>query len=93
MKATMMDVEIDLEVATDKGRIDGILELDDRIYIIEFKYGKPGSNMDALTKQAIRQILDKKYEERFLDDPRPRFLLGVGFTGKKIGHKLVEKNC
>ena len=34
MIAALMDVEIDLEVLTDKGRIDGVLPLDNKIYLI-----------------------------------------------------------
>ncbi|MDM8562792.1 AAA family ATPase [Candidatus Marithioploca araucensis] len=89
MILVLMGVEIDLEVLTDKGRIDGVLELENQIYLIEFKYAKAGSNMDRLTDKAIKQIQEKNYGERFLNDSRPRVVLGVGFTGKKIGYKKV----
>ncbi|RKZ90183.1 MAG: hypothetical protein DRR19_10660 [Candidatus Parabeggiatoa sp. nov. 1] len=89
MISVLMGVEIDLEVLTDKGRIDGVLILEDKIYLIEFKYGKAGTDMNKLTKKAVEQIRDKNYEERFLNDTRPRLLLGVGFAGKEIGYKLV----
>jgi hypothetical protein len=89
MIAVLMGVEIDLEVLTDKGRVDGVLALEEKIYLIEFKYGKAGTDMDSLTQKAIQQIRDKNYEERFLDDNRPRLLLGVGFAGKEMGYKLV----
>jgi len=65
------------------------LMLEDKIYLIEFKYGKAGTRMGTLTKKAIGQIRDKNYEERFLSDTRPRHLLGIGFAGKEIGYKLV----
>ena len=48
--------------------------------------------MDNLTNQAIKQIQDKNYEERFLNDSRPRLLLGVGFVEKEMGYKLVTDN-
>jgi len=89
MISVLMGVEIDLEVLTDKGRIDGVLALEDKIYLIEFKYGKAGTKMETLTKQAIKQIQDKNYGERFLNDSRPRLLLGVGFVNKKLGYKLI----
>jgi hypothetical protein len=82
----LMGVEIDLEVLTDKGRIDGVLTFEDKIYLIEFKYGKAGSKMDRLTHKALSQIKDKNYGERFLNDLRPRIYLGVGFAGKEIGY-------
>jgi hypothetical protein len=89
MIAVLMGVEIDLEVLTDKGRVDGVLALEEKIYLIEFKYGKAGTDMETLTQNAIQQILDKNYGERFLNDTRPRLLLGVGFAGKEMGYKLV----
>lgn len=91
MIAALMGVEIDLEVLTDKGRIDGVLEFADKIYVIEFKYGKAGSAMEALTEAAIRQIQAKKYAERFRNDARPRLLLGVGFSEKELGYQLVRE--
>jgi hypothetical protein len=84
-----MGVEIDLEVLTDKGRIDGVLELKDKIYLIEFKYGKTDSDMEKLTKKALKQIQDKNYGERFLNDSRKLVYLGVGFAGKEIGYEMV----
>ena len=89
MILVLMGVEIDLEVLTDKGRIDGVLELKDKIYLIEFKYGKTDSDMDKLTKKALKQIQDKNYGERFLNDSRKLVYLGVGFAGKEIGYEMV----
>ena len=90
MIAVLMGVEIDLEVLTDKGRVDGVLALADKIYLIEFKYGKAGRKMDTLTKKAIEQMRDKKYGERFLSESRPLYYLGVGFAGKEMGYQLVK---
>ncbi len=90
MVAALLGVEIDLEVLTDKGRIDGVLELKDRIYVIEFKYGKAGSDMGKLTEKAIAQIRDKKYAQRYSQDQRQCLLLGIGFVDKEFGYKLCE---
>ncbi|MCP4699474.1 MAG: hypothetical protein GY862_21900, partial [Gammaproteobacteria bacterium] len=92
MISVLTGIEIDLEVLTDKGRIDGVLALEDKIYIIEFKYGKAGTKMDSLTTQAIKQIRAKKYEERFMNESRPRLLLGVGFVEKEMDYKLITEN-
>ncbi len=93
MILVLMGVEIDLEVLTDKGRIDGVLELEKKIYLIEFKYGKAGSQMDRLTDKAIKQIETKNYGERFLNESRPLIYLGVGFADKEIGYKKGIKNA
>ena len=90
MISVLMGVEIDLEVLTDKGRIDGVLILEDKIYLIEFKYGKAGTDMNTLTNKAVQQIRDKNYGERFLNESRPRLLLGVGFVDKEIGYQFVK---
>jgi hypothetical protein len=92
MILVLMGVEIDLKVLTDKGRIDGVLVFEDKIYIIELRYGKAGSKMDRLTHKAIEQIKDKNYGERFLNDLRPRIYLGVGFAGKEIGYVTSSEN-
>jgi len=90
MISALMGVEIDLEKLTDKGRIDGVLTFDNKIYLIEFKYGKAGSDMEKLTNKAIEQIKDNSYGERFLNDTRQRIYLGVGFSGKEIGYKIEK---
>ncbi len=90
MILVLMGVEIDLEVLTDKGRIDGVLALPDKIYLIEFKYGNTGTEMSDLTKKALSQIKNKKYGERFLTDKRPQVFLGVGFVEKEIGYKICK---
>jgi hypothetical protein len=82
MSLILMGVEIYLEVLTDKGLIDDVLTFEDKIYLIEFKYGKAGSQMDRLTHKAIEQIKNKNYGERFLNDLRPLIYIGVGFAGK-----------
>jgi len=85
---TLMGVKIDPEVLTDKGRIDGILEFPDKIYIMEFKYGKAGSKMKSLLNKAIKQIKEKRYYERFTGDDRKVIFLAVGFIEKDINYRL-----
>lgn len=90
MIAVLMGVNVRLEVLTDKGRIDGILEFEESIYIIEFKYGKAGTDMQTLTEKALRQIREKRYAEAFQNDSRSCFLLGIGFIEKQIGYKIAQ---
>jgi hypothetical protein len=65
------------EDETNLGRIDSVIEFDDKIYIIEFK------TSDA--KIAIDQIKNKKYYEKYLIADKQIFLVGVGCS-------LVERN-
>jgi len=85
---TLLGVKIDPEVLTDKGRIDGVLEFPDKIYIMEFKYGKGGSKMKSLLNKAIKQIKEKKYYERFTGEDRKVIFLAVGFIEKEINYKV-----
>jgi len=88
MILSLLGVKIDLEVLTDKGRIDGVLEFPDKVYVIEFKYGKKGSKMENLLDKAIKQIKEKKYYERFMCEDRKLIFLAVGFIGKEINYKM-----
>jgi hypothetical protein len=83
-------VKLDLEVLTDRGRIDGVLEFQDRVYVIEFKYGNEGAAMEKLLDQAVGQNKSRRYYEKFLDSGRKILLQGVGFVGKEIGYRCEE---
>ncbi|MEN0046389.1 MAG: AAA family ATPase [Bacteroidota bacterium] len=81
-----------LEKETDKGRIDAVLELQDKIYIAEFKFATSGKvkEVEALSKKALDQIKEKKYYESFLDNKKRILLLGLGHLDKTI-HAQVEE--
>ncbi|MEZ4888513.1 MAG: AAA family ATPase [Chitinophagales bacterium] len=79
---SLLGVRSTLEGSTDKGRIDCILEMDDKVYIIEFKYGEKGT-MDYLLKQAMNQISNQKYFESFEGLDKDIWLFGVGFLVKE----------
>ena len=74
---SLLGASVKLEDNTDKGRIDGVIEFDNLIYIIEFKMDKAES--------ALKQIEDKKYYEKYLDHKKTIILMGVGgFREKNI---------
>ncbi|MEJ6455875.1 ATP-binding protein [Fusobacterium nucleatum] len=75
------------------GRYDVIVEpknRNNRGYILEFKVAKIEKNLEKVSKEAIEQIIDKKYDtqlkERGIKDIT---LLGIAFFGKilKVSHK------
>ncbi len=72
------------EEATNTGRIDGVLETKNKIYIMEFKMGKALEAMD--------QIKRKKYFEKYLGMGKEIILIGIGFSEEKrnVGDYLVE---
>jgi hypothetical protein len=59
------------EVQTNKGYIDAVAEAEGHIYVMEFKVGKAA--------EAMQQIKDKGYAEKYLHRGKPVTLLGVGF--------------
>ncbi|MBP9123787.1 MAG: ATP-binding protein [Ignavibacteriaceae bacterium] len=77
MIAYLCGVEVEAEVNTNIGRIDGVIEFSDRIYIIEFKYNHPA-------EEGLKQIARKKYYEKFLTKGKPICLVGASFIGKEI---------
>lgn len=81
-----------LEKETDKGRIDAVLELKDKIYIIEFKFAtnKRIKKVETLSQKAIRQIQSKKYYEAYLSTEKRILLLGLGFLEKKLHGRIKE---
>ena len=83
MLMAMMGVKMQLERMTSVGIMDGVLELEDKIYVIEFKYQNGGITLDALVQSALDQIHDRKYYESYLAENKQIILLGVGFLGKK----------
>ncbi|MGE5341774.1 MAG: AAA family ATPase [Candidatus Omnitrophota bacterium] len=76
--------EVRCEEATNIGRIDAVLETVTKIIVMEFKMG---AARDALT-----QIQEMKYHEKFLNTGKAVVLLGIGFDPEKrnIGDYFLE---
>lgn len=64
------------EEQTNQGRIDTVVETPDRIFIFEFKLDQPAS-------EAMQQIYDRKYYEKFLYLKKPIRLVGVAINSVK----------
>ena len=64
------------EVRTNEGRIDAVMETPDHVYVMEFK-------RDASASEALSQIKDKKYYEKFLGSGKKITLIGVNFDSNK----------
>ena len=80
---SLLGVEVALEKITDKGIIDGVLELDKQIYILEFKFQQSGK-VETLLSGAMRQIHDRKYYELYQGRQKRIILLAIGFIGKTL---------
>ena len=74
------------EVRTNEGRIDAVMETPDHVYVMEFK-------RDKFAAEAMAQIKEKKYYEKFLGSGKKITLVGVSFDSDKrtIAEWVVEK--
>jgi len=66
-----MGLELRVEEATNKGRIDMVVFYPNTIFVIEFKVD---------SAEALAQIKEMKYHERYLSDGRDIYLLGLEFS-------------
>ena len=80
----LLGISIQAEVETNKGRIDAVVELEETVYIMEFKLGDAG--------KALEQIKEKRYFEKYLSSSKEIILMGVGFDvdERNIGDYKVE---
>ena len=79
------------EVSTSKGRIDAVLELDDKVYVMEFMYkdcapetvAELKRNMfDEALEEGMDQIKSRGYHEKYLGTGKQIYLAAFAFLGK-----------
>ena len=82
----LMGIDVKTEVMTSKGRIDAVVELKDRVYIFEFK-------LDGSAEEAMKQIKDKGYSEKYRGSGKDVYLTGVSFSmeDRKVKEYKIEK--
>ena len=76
---TLLNVEIQSEVVTDKGRIDLVITTKTHVYLFELKF-------KATPQTALAQIKRNKYYERFIIKRKKMVLIGLsfGYVKKKL---------
>jgi hypothetical protein len=72
---TLLGLDIQSEIPTDKGRIDLVLFTERYIYIIEIK-------LDASAAKALQQIEEQKYYEKYRMSKKKIILIGISFKRK-----------
>jgi hypothetical protein len=72
----LVNLRIDVEKRTQRGRIDTVVELSDRIYLFEFK-------LDGSAQTALEQIKEKGYAEGYYGRSKTLYLIGVNFDSKQ----------
>ena len=76
-----LGIELVGEDVTNKGRIDLTIKMPNSIIIIEFKVD--GSN-------ALSQVKEKKYHEKYLNSSLPIYIVGIEFDTKERNISKVE---
>ena len=64
-----------VEKPQSQGRVDGIVETADYVYIFEFK-------LDGTAKEALRQIEEKGYDREYAADKRKIYRIGASFSSE-----------
>lgn len=80
MMMYMSGITVESEINTNTGRIDGVIEFSDKIYIVELKHKKGAET-------GLKQITDKKYLERYLNSGKKIILVGASFSRENIDVK------
>jgi len=83
----LLGFDMGAEVSTSRRRIDGVLELASKVYIIEFKYrsGETGDLsmvLDAATAEAMNQINERSYAERYAGSRKEIIKLAIAIAGR-----------
>ena len=74
--AQLMGLQAQVEIKTNLGRIDMVIETSKVFYIFEFK-------INQKAKIALKQIQDKKYLEKYLGRKKDIIAIGVSFSTKE----------
>ncbi|MEZ4866582.1 MAG: AAA family ATPase [Caldilineaceae bacterium] len=83
----LLGLNIAAEMKTSSGRIDAVIELQDRIFIFEFK-------LNSAASTALQQTKDKAYAERYRSHHKPITLVGANYLYKerKISERSSEED-
>ena len=88
---TLLGFDMDVEVSTSKGRIDAVLELDDKVYVMEFKFERcpPKANaekkkklFDKILDEAMAQIKDRGYHKKYIGSGKTIYQAAFAFLGR-----------
>ncbi|WGS65501.1 ATP-binding protein [Marinitoga aeolica] len=79
-------LNVTAEELTNLGRSDLVLEHNDKIYLFEIK-------LDKSAKEAIKQIKEKKYYEKYISEGKEIYIIGININSEKrdIEDYIIEK--
>ncbi len=71
----LIGVAIDVEVSTNRGRIDAVIRTDSDVLVFEFK-------LHGTAEEAVEQILERGYAEQYQGDSRSVKIIGAAFSSE-----------
>jgi hypothetical protein len=95
----VLGLEIDAEVSVSRGRVDAVLEVEDKVYVIEFKYVKCPADAGVEEKmklfvfvldEGMEQIKSKGYHKKYDGSSKSVYLLAFAFLGRNEIDMRVE---
>jgi len=95
----VLGFDIDAEVSVSKGKVDAVLELSDKVYIIEFKYSdcEPKASpeekrklFDEILDKGMKQIKDRGYHKKYENSGKTVYQAVFAFLGKDEVEMRVE---
>jgi hypothetical protein len=96
----LLGFDIDSEVSVAGGRVDAVLELADKVYVMEFKYQTCAANTSPSDKQKLfekalregmQQIEDRGYYKKYLGSGKMIYQAAFAFLGRDDIEMKVEK--
>ena len=88
---TVLGFDIDAEASVSTGRVDAVLDLDDKVYIIEFKFERcpvdaseedRQKHFDQALSKAMDQIKDRGYHKKYAGSGKTIYLAAFAFLGR-----------
>ncbi|MCL2813704.1 MAG: ATP-binding protein [Oscillospiraceae bacterium] len=88
---SVLGFDTDAEVSTSKGRIDAVLEMEDKVYVMEFKYKDcaPETNQaekeklfTAALNEGMVQIKERSYHTKYIGRGKTIYLAAFAFLGR-----------
>ena len=96
---TLLGFDMDVEVSASRGRVDAVLELSDKVYVMEFKYKKCRQDAgedekknlsDSVLFDALKQINDRGYCDKYKGSGKTIFKAAFAFLGRDDIEMRVE---
>ena len=85
-------LDLRVEDSSSRGRADMVVLHGDQVFVFEFKMADGEDDRDAVAQQAIDQIREKGYADKYRDRNEPVHLIGVAFGRDRspAGVKVVS---